>query len=143
MQKNSKNFTIWAALQSGSVKFFCECPNYYGGSSWVEDGEKLYKKFCEKFYIKENRHYQYQNETDECILKQILKIGIDYDSTPQLESEESSSFAGTGNQSDKEDIVKGTLVLNDGQEIQFYAAVKIDTAMFDLMDQFFKFQQAK
>lgn len=139
MEKNAKNFAIWAALHSGSCVFFCDEPSFYGGVNHFD--EKQYLHFCEKYFIKPNDIFYYSPYTEESILKQILLIGIDYDQTEAFESEEVSIFTDTFHDPEHEDIVKGTLVLKDGQRINMFARCKIDEEVFQKMQMFNQFFQ--
>ena len=139
MEKNAKNFAIWAALHSGSCIFFCDEPSFYGGADGFD--KKKYLDFCVKYFIKSDTCYDYEPTTNECILKLILLIGIDYDKTEAFESEEVSIFADTFHDPEHEDIVKGTLVLKDGQRINMFARCKIDEEVFNKMQMFNQFFQ--
>ena len=139
MKKNAKNFAIWSTLNSDSCAFFCDEPSFYGGVDGFD--KKQYLAFCKKYGIKVDTYYEFRRTSDESILKQILSIGVDYDQTEEFVSKEVSIFTDTFHDSEEEDIVKGTLVLKDGQRINMFARCKIDEKIFDKMKLFDQFSK--
>lgn len=137
MEKSAKNFAIYVALHSGQAMFFCEEPSFYG---CVKDfDKKQYRAFCDKYYIKTNPYFEYADSTDEEVLKQILQIGVDFDQTEEFTSDSVALFTDTFHDPEYEDIMKGTLVLKDGQRIMMFARCNIDDRTFKLMEKFNNF----
>lgn len=132
MEKNAKNFAIWMALNS-SPTFFTQSASFYGGADFSGAASQLRKAFCEKYYIKTGMF----DGTDSQIMKQCMVIGIDWDASSLPESDTASRFTDTFHDAEMIDIVYGTLVLVDGQRIEYFAECSLDMNQFGMMQKFF------
>ncbi len=135
MKKTPKNFAIWTALNSGECNFFSSVPSYYGGNAYTERQKKQAEHFCEKYYINKNLWSYFD---DAAILKTIKVIGIDFDECTMPVSDRAAAFQGTFAEATYTDIVIGTLVLKDGQRIDYYARCKLNMDQFKAMQEFFE-----
>ena len=133
MKKTPKNFAIWTALNS-DVTFFSSEPSYYGGNEYTEEQKKQAKYFCKKYYIK--TRWSYFDDVE--ILKMIKVIGINFEESSIPESDQVPEFQGTFADATYMDIVRGLLVLKDGQRIDYYARCDLNMDQFKAMQAFFE-----
>lgn len=132
MKKNAKNFAIWTALNNG-ITFFSSGTSFYGGPRQDNEQKLQKKQFIEKYKISKSTFY-----TDQHIHKHIMLIGIDWDRTEAPTSDTASRFQGTFCDAEVIDIVRGKLVLLDGQKIDYYAECKLNMDQFESMKEFFE-----
>lgn len=133
MEKTAKNFAIWMALNSENFYSFSSRPSFYGGPECTTRQKQQMKLFSEKTKINTYLGCVGQDK----FLTAISKIGIDWDKSSTPESDSQHRFVGTFYDAEIIDYVSGTLVLLDGQEIDYHSECVIDMNQFDNFKKFF------